>query len=141
MAEDIIEKKEEELTTATTVEEAKETLGIKAGKLNLFKPLLVNGTERNELTYDFEEIGINDFKLAGALASAIPGVGTAESIKQMENDYNYHLYMGFAAICAVNKDITMRDLERLKGLDLNQVQEKGRNFTLAYLVGRLNLSN
>ena len=140
MTEDVIEKKEEELTTVSTVEEAKEKLELNAGKIKLFKPLLVNGTERNELTYDFEEIGINDFKQAGALASAIPGVA-AESIKQMENDYNYHLYMGFAAICVVNKDITMRDLERLKGLDLNQVQEKGRNFTLAYLVGRLNLSN
>lgn len=140
MAEDIIEKKEEQLTAVSTVEEAKATLDLNAGKIKLFKPLLVNGTERNELTYDFEEIGINDFKQAGALASAIPGV-TAESIKQMENDYNYHLYMGFAAICAVNKDVTMRDLERLKGLDLNQVQEKGRNFTLAYLVGRLNLNS
>lgn len=141
MAEDIIEKKENELSKITTLEEAKAALDIKAGKFTLFKPLLVNGSEKKELTYDFEEIGINEFKQAGVLASSIPGVGMADNIKQMENDFNYHLYIGFAAICAVNKDVTMRDLERLKGLDLNQIQEKGRNFTLAYLVGRLNLNS
>lgn len=134
---DLIEQTEQKVNQMTTQEEAIQMLGLKAGTFKLIKPLLVNGVERTELNYDFEEIDYITFKQAGSLASSVPGVTMDGNVKQMENDYNYHLYMGFAAIVAVNKDITIRDLERLKGIDLNIIQESGRNFTMAYLVGRV----
>ena len=93
------------------------------------------------LKYDFEEIDIVTFKQANAFASRVPGLSMDGTVQIMENDYNIHLYLGFAAIAAVNPDITIRDLERIKGIDLNVIQEKGRNFTMGYVVARLDSSN
>ena len=137
---DLIEETEKKLE-GQSADEALETLGLKAGTIILIKPLLVNGKEIRTLKYDFEEIDIVTFKQAGAFAQRVPGNNMDGNVQIMENDYNYHLYLGFAAIVAVNSDVTMRDLERIKGVDLNVIQAAGRNFTMGYVVGRLNSSN
>ena len=46
----------------------------------------------------------------------------------MEQDGNLHLYLGMEAIIAVNPDIDIADLERIKGFDLVQITRIGRNF-------------
>ena len=133
---DLVEETEKKIE-GQSVEEALETMNLKAGKIQLLKPLLVNGKNQKVFKYDFEEIDIVLFKQAGGFAQRVPGLGMDGTVQIMENDYNYHLYLGFAAIAAVNKDVTMRDLERIKGIDLHVIQEIGRNFTMGYLVARL----
>ena len=115
---DLIEETEQKIK-GKSKEEALETMNLKAGTINLLKPLLVNGKEIKVLKYDFEEIDIVTFKQANAFASRVPGLSMDGTVQIMENDYNIHLYLGFAAIAAVNPDITIRDLERIKGIDLN----------------------
>lgn len=137
---DLIEETEQKIE-GKSKEEALETMNLKAGTINLLKPLLVNGKEIKVLKYDFEEIDIVTFKQANAFASRVPGLSMDGTVQIMENDYNIHLYLGFAAVAAVNPDITIRDLERIKGVDLNVIQEKGRNFTMGYVVARLDSSN
>lgn len=137
---DLVEETEKKVE-GQSADEALETLGLKAGSITLVKPLLVNGKEIKTLNYDFEEIDIVTFKQAGAFAQRVPGSSMDGNVQIMENDYNYHLYLGFAAIVAVNPDITIRDLERIKGVDLNVIQAAGRNFTMGYVVGRLNTGN
>jgi len=94
--------------------------------LKLKKPLLVNGKEVTELTYDADEITIEEYK-AASKRSISYDVSIAES------DYYLHLQIGFAAILAVNPDVDVADLERLKGRDLYAVSIIGRNFIIEVL--------
>ena len=48
----------------------------------------------------------------------------------VELDYSFHLYLGFAAIVAVNPEVDMTDLERLKGADVMEAMKIGRNFII-----------
>ena len=47
-----------------------------------------------------------------------------------EFDFGLHLYLGFAAIIAVNPSYDFADLERIKGRDVVEVMAIGRNFML-----------
>ena len=47
-----------------------------------------------------------------------------------EFDFGLHLYLGFAAIIAVNPSYDFADLERMKGHDVVEVMAIGRNFML-----------
>ena len=49
----------------------------------------------------------------------------------MNFDLSLHLYLGFAAIVAVNPSYDFSDLERIKGRDVVEVMTIGRNFMLA----------
>jgi hypothetical protein len=98
-------------------------------EITLKKPILVNGKEQKVLTYDTEEISVALFSEAdgrklkatgGAAKQAISGVG--------ELDYSFHLYLGIAAVIAVNPEIDWSDLERIKGFDAVQIMRVGRNF-------------
>lgn len=133
---DYVEEVEKKIEGKTT-EEAVETMGLNAGTFKLIKPLLVNGKNKKSFKYDFNEIDIVTLKQAGAFAQKVPGNNTDGAMYIMENDYNYHLYLGFAAIVAVNPDVTFRDLERIKGIDLNIIQAAGRNFSIGYMVGQV----
>ena len=47
-----------------------------------------------------------------------------------ELDYSLHLYMGYAAIIAVNPSYSFEDVERMKGRDVTEVMKIGRNFII-----------
>lgn len=100
-------------------------------KIELRKPILINGKEIKELTYDFDEISCEAYtkafgaSMSVALVSAQNGKPNANI---MEQDGNLHLYLGMEAIIAVNPEIDIADLERMKGFDLVQVTRIGRNF-------------
>lgn len=99
--------------------------------IELRKPLLINGTNVTELTYDFEEISCDAFSMAFSYASA-KSFSANQQGKQnaalMEQDTNFHMYLGMQAIIAVNPEIDMADLERIKGYDLVKIAGLGRNF-------------
>ena len=99
--------------------------------IELRKPILINGVEIKQLTYDFDEISCEAYtkafgaSMSVALVSAQNGKPNANI---MEQDGNLHLYLGMEAIIAINPDIDVADLERIKGFDLVQITRIGRNF-------------
>lgn len=100
-------------------------------KLVLRQPLLINGKEHKELAYDFNEIDCDGFSSAFSYASSKSLTAAQKgkpSASIMEQDTNFHMYLGMAAIIAVNPEIDVADLERIKGYDLVQLAGLGRNF-------------
>lgn len=95
--------------------------------ITLKHPIWVNGQEMTELTHDMDEITIEQFAEAEARKFKS---GTA-SVKgaTLELDYSMQIYLGMAAIIAVNPTFTFEDLERIKGSDLRLLFGLGRNFT------------
>ena len=83
--------------------------------------------ERPELPYDPEEITAQMFARADAKKVKAGGAG---GVSMAEVDYGMHLYLGFMAILAVNPQLDLNDLERIKGSDLVVVMHIGRNFML-----------
>lgn len=100
-------------------------------KIELRQPLLINGKEVKELTYDFNEIDCDGFSTAFSYASS-KSLTAAQKGKPsaaiMEQDSSFHMYLGMMAIVAVNPDIDVADLERIKGYDIVQLSSLGRNF-------------
>lgn len=97
--------------------------------LKLRKPLLVNGKELTELTYDTGAITAQQFCDAERFCQAAQNF--TASMATVEFDHSYHLYIGFMAIIAVNSSIDVKDLERIKGFDVVQIMKIGQNFILA----------
>ena len=108
--------------------------------LTLENPILINGKEVSELTYDAKEITALQFSEACARSAALDKTKTF-AVKMRENDYALHLYLGFMAIIAVNPDIDVSDLERMKGQDINRAANIGLLFTLGRLGGALQEKN
>lgn len=105
-------------------------------KIELRQPLLINGKEVKELTYDFNEIDCDGFSLAFSYASSKSLTATQKgkpNASIMEQDANFHMYLGMMAIIAVNPEIDITDLERIKGFDIVMLAGLGRNF----ITGRL----
>ena len=99
--------------------------------LNLKNPIMINGKEVNTLTYDINEIDALLFADADAKKKAATGMKTMSLSPAAEFDPGLHLYLGFAAIIAVNRDIDFADLERMKGKDTMEAMKIGRNFMLS----------
>lgn len=100
-------------------------------KLELKNPIDINGVKVSEMTYDADEITGILFATAERRKGS---VGGALSIApSAEFDIALHLYIGYAAIIAVNPSYDWTDLERIKGTDVNAVMRIGRNFMLAGL--------
>ena len=97
--------------------------------LKLRKPLLVNGKELTELTYDTGAITAQQF--CDAERFCLVAQNYNSSMATLEFDHSYHLYIGFMAIIAVNSSIDVKDLERIKGFDVAQIMKIGQNFILA----------
>ena len=82
--------------------------------IELRKPILINGVEIKQLTYDFDEISCEAYtkafgaSMSVALVSAQNGKPNANI---MEQDGNLHLYLGMEAIIAINPDIDVADLD------------------------------
>ena len=88
--------------------------------IKLDNPVQINGKSYNELTYDISEI------TAQAFAEADSKNGNAAGAAEL--DYGLHLYLGFAAIIAVNPEIDISDLERVRGYDVMKIMRIGRDF-------------
>lgn len=99
--------------------------------IELRNPILINEKEVRTLTYDFNEITCADYTAAFNEAgnrALIAAKNNKPTGTIMEQDGNVHLYLGMHAIIAVNKEIDLMDLERIKGYDLVQITKIGRNF-------------
>lgn len=97
------------------------------GTIKLFNPIQINGKLVKELTYDTNEI------TAAAFAQADSNKLRQQTNKgnlagAVELDYALHIYLGFAAITAVNPEIDIADLERIKGRDVTEAMMIGRDF-------------
>ena len=99
-------------------------------KITLKNPILVNGKQVTELTYDVNEITPAGFAEAEYRKTRANGSKGAPSSAAAELDYSLHLYLGFAAIVAVNPEYDINDLERIKGTDVMKVMKVGRNFII-----------
>lgn len=100
-------------------------------KITLRNPILINGKQITELTYDANEITPAGFAEAEYRKTRANGSKGAPSSAAVELDYSLHLYLGFAAIAAVNPEYDINDLERIKGTDVMEVMKVGRNFIIA----------
>ena len=97
--------------------------------LVLDNPIQINGQQVKELTYDPQEITAEQFSIACAKSSALDKTRSV-SLKLKENDHALHLYLGMMAVIAVNPDIDVSDLERMKGFDILSLTNIGAFFTL-----------
>lgn len=98
--------------------------------IKLKKPIKVNGKTVEELTYDVNEITPAGFAEAEFRKSQASGSKGAPSAAAVELDYSMQLYLGFAAIIAVNPQYDYNDLQRVSGPDVMSVMKVGRNFIL-----------
>ena len=96
----------------------------------LDNPIKINNNDINLLTYDGREITVALYAEACARAAAATATGgsSAASMKIKEVDYNLHLYLGMAAVIAVNPDYSFEDLERVKGFDILDLANIGSFF-------------
>lgn len=98
--------------------------------LTLKNPIMINGTEVKEMTYDINEIDGILFATAETRKKAAAGMKNVTIAPAAEFDFALHLYLGYAAIIAVNPSYDFSDLERIKGADVVDVMAIGRNFML-----------
>ena len=109
----------------------KEKKNYSKGTLSLKNPVMIDGKEVKEMTYDSNEIDGILFATAEAKKKAAAGMKNASITPAVEFDFGLHLYLGFAAIVAVNPSYDFSDVERIKGRDVVEVMAIGRNFILA----------
>jgi hypothetical protein len=100
--------------------------------LILDNPILINGKEVKELTYDPMEITAEMFSIACAKSAAMDKSKTF-TFKMKENDFALHLYLGMMAVIAVNPNIDLSDLERIKGFDVLDLTNIGSFFIMRRL--------
>ena len=100
------------------------------GKITLKNAIEINGKKIKTLTYDTDAITAAQFAEADARKMRASGSKGGNLSGAVELDYSFHLYLGFAAIVAVNTEIDISDLERIKGYDVMEVMKVGRNFIL-----------
>ena len=98
--------------------------------LKLKNPIMVNGETVAEVTYDINEIDGILFATAESKRKAAAGMKNTTITPAAEFDFGLHLYLGFAAIVAVNPKYDWSDVERIKGRDVVEVMGIGRNFML-----------
>ena len=98
--------------------------------IKLRTPILINNKTVSELTHDANEITPSGFAEAEYRKTRANGSKGAPSSAAVELDYSLHLYLGFAAILAVNPEYDFNDLERIKGADVMEVMKVGRNFII-----------
>lgn len=99
--------------------------------IKLKNPIMINGKKVTELAHDANEITPQGFAEADARKMRASGSKGGNLSGAVELDYGLHLYLGFAAIQAVNPSYDINDLERIKGTDVMEVMKVGRNFILS----------
>lgn len=103
-----------------------------AEKIKLKNPILIDGKETKELSYDVEKITNEAFLNACSLSAAKNGTLGGEVLLR-ENDNAMHFHLGVAAICAENPSIDQKDLERVMGMDNLKIANIGRVFIMGFL--------
>lgn len=99
------------------------------GTIKLANPIMVEGEEVRELTYDCDAITPDMFMAADvAAANAALTAGKATATVP-ELDSSLHLQLGFQAVIACNPTWDLNDLGRVRGGDIMRVLAVGRNFT------------
>lgn len=101
------------------------------GTLKLKNPIMINGEKVTEVTHDSNEIDGILFATAESKRKAAAGMKNTTITPAAEFDFGLHLYLGFAAIVAVNPSYDFSDVERIKGHDVVEVMAIGRNFMLS----------
>ena len=99
--------------------------------LELKNPIMINGEKVTSVTYDSNEINGILFATAESKRKTAAGLKNTTITPAAEFDFGLHLYLGFAAIIAVNPSYDFSDVERIKGHDVVEVMAIGRNFMLA----------
>ena len=98
--------------------------------LKLKNSIMINDAEVTEVTHDSNEIDGILFATAESKRKAAAGLKNTSITPAAEFDFGLHLYLGFAAIIAVNPSYDFSDVERIKGHDVVEVMAIGRNFML-----------
>lgn len=98
--------------------------------IKLSNPIMINGKKVSELSHDANEITPQAFAEADSRKMKASGSKGGNLSGAVELDYGLHVYLGFAAILAVNPSYDITDLERIKGRDVMEVMKVGRNFTI-----------
>lgn len=98
--------------------------------LTLKNPILINGVETSELSYDANAITPPLFAQAEAMKKEDAGLKNVAIVPAVEFDFSLHMYLGFAAIMAVNPQISFSDMQRIHGRDIVSIMQIGRNFIL-----------
>lgn len=96
--------------------------------IKLSKPIMVNGKLRDSFEHDASEITAPMFIEADARSSAAVSRTGSMSLSIVETNASMQTYLGMMAIVAVNPDVDISDLERIKGNDIMQIYRIGRNF-------------
>ena len=101
---------------------------IEHGTITLKKPVLINGVQVAEMNYDTDEIDGSLYAQAETRKMKASGSKGGNLAGAVELDYSLHLYIGFAAVIAVNPSYTFEDMERIKGKTLGEFSKIGRGF-------------
>ena len=99
------------------------------GNLTLVNPIKIDDKNVKQLKYDTNEI-TPELYAEAETRKAKAGHANGNRSGAMELDYPFHLYLGFAAILAVNEGYTFEDVERVKGRDVIEISVIGRNFIM-----------
>lgn len=92
--------------------------------LKLFKPILIEGQERDTLDWDANKVTIDQFLEAASKAES--------ANKTMETDFTFHLWLGCEMAVAADDKIDLVSLQQqLSGPDAIKVTSLGRFFILA----------
>lgn len=91
--------------------------------LTLSKPIMINGNEVHELTYDFENMTAKDKINAG---KRMKNDGIASNVEELDTDY--HLYLFAEAVCKANPEIDTSDVFRMNAKDARKAARLARSF-------------
>lgn len=100
------------------------------GIIKLVNPITVNGKQMAVMQYNTEEITGALFCEADAKRRIAAGTKNVAIAPAAEFDYGLHLYLGFAACIAANRELDFSDMERIQGVDVVEFMSVGRNFIL-----------
>ena len=102
------------------------------GTIRLSRPILIDGKNVTEMTYDLDEITPALFAEAEAMKNKEAGSSRFQggAAGTMELDYSFHLYLGAAAVMAANAGWTFEDVLRVKGQDIYKLMGIGRSFMM-----------
>ena len=98
-------------------------------KIKLTYPIMHDGKELHELSYDANAITAEQFLEACALAGA-KSKKSNSAVTFRENDYMLHFYLGCMAIIAANPGLDVMELVKAKGFDTLAITDIGLLFTV-----------
>lgn len=98
--------------------------------IKLKNPITIDNKQVGELSYDTNEITAELYALADTKKKIAVGMKNVSISPSVEFDFGLHLYVGMAAVIAVNPAYTFEDLERVKGADIMDLSKVGRDFLL-----------